>query len=254
MAIILGKQYDSNDPPEDDFPRCLRARRGNTWYNFGHWGHLAAVAGPPGTMKSTLLRNFCAAGLSGKECFQMTFDLGDRLIIWADGQQPPDIFADAQKQLLKLAGMDHCDRMIAMNYSEIPKPIDRLNDLYRLINKYRKDVGLLIMDTATDFVQDPNSYQESMELIGSLKLLGGRLGMTTLGVHHFTEKADKNAKQKMYGMLGTEWEKQASWMFYTAQQGKYFGWLKGKFRYKSFPDMWFTREGNHLIPQPYFPY
>lgn len=253
MTLIRAQQYDPHDPPEDDYPRCLRARRGNHWYNFGHWGHLAFYAGPPGTMKSTTLKHLVAAGLSGKECFQQTFDLGDRMIIYADGQQPEDIFQKSMKDIMTLAGKDHDDRFLGMNYTDMTQPIDRYNDVLRLVHKHRKDIGMLILDCADDFT-NPNDELTSREFIENWKKLGKHLKMITLGVTHLTDKQDKSARKKMYGHLGTIWEKQASWGFYTDQQGKYFGLLKGKFRYPPIPNMWFTRQGNLLLPEPYFPY
>lgn len=253
MTLIRAQKYNSYDPPEDDFPRCLRARRGNQWYNFGHWGHLGFYAGPPGTMKSTTLKHLAAAGLSGEECFQQTFDLDDRLIIYADGQQPEDIFKASMKELLNLAGKEHDERLFGMWYPEMTQPIDRQNDLLRLINKYRKDIGLIILDTVDDFTL-PNDENASREFIENFKKLGKHFGIITLCVTHLTDKQDKSARLKMYGHLGTMLEKQSSWGFFTAQQGKYFGLTKGKFRYKSLPNLWFTREDNNLIPEVYFPY
>lgn len=253
MTLIRANRYDPNDSPEDDYPRCLRARRGNHWYNFGHWGHLGFYAGPPGSMKSTTLKHLCAAGLSGRECFQQTFDLGDKIIIYADGQQPDDIFKKSMKELLQLADRKEDNRLLGMSYTEMTRPVDRQNDLLRLINKHRRDIGMVVLDTVDDFL-NPNDQQESLEFIENFKKLGKHFGMITLCVTHLTDKLDKSARVKMYGHLGTMLEKQASWGFYTQQQGQFFGLTKGKFRYKSFPNLWFTRSDIHLIPQPYFPY
>jgi hypothetical protein len=246
--------YDPHDPPEDNFPRCLRARRGNTWYNFGHWGQLGFYAGDPGTMKSTTLRCLVAAGISGKEVFQHTFDLDDRVIIFADGQQPDDLFKAAQKHTLELAGKEADDRLIAMNYVEMTDPAERLNDLLHLINRHKRDLGLLVLDTITDFLVNPNDRHEVMDMINGFGHLGKQFGPTTLFVSHLTEKLDKAAPKKLYGTAGSEVFKLASWGYITVQQGQYFGLTKGKFRYGPIPNLWFTREGNELIPEPYFPY
>lgn len=251
---LKARQFNAYDPPEDDFPRCLRARRGNTWYNFGHWGHLGYYAGDPGTMKSTTLRCLVAAGLSGKEVFQQTFDLEDRIIIFADGQQPEDLFKASQRHTLDLAGKTHDDRFIAMNYTELTDPQERLNDLLHLINRHKRDLGMLILDCATDFLANPNDRTECMDMINGFGRLGTQFGTITLFVSHLTERADKHAPKKMYGTFGTEVGKLASWGYMTQQQGKYFGLTKGKFRYKALPNLWFTREDNDLIPEPYFPY
>lgn len=254
MALIRAKKFDSYDPPEDDFPRCLRARRGNQWYNFGHWGHLGFYAGDPGTMKSTTIECLAAAGLSGKEVFQQTFALDDRLILWADGQQPDDLWKLAQRRILNRAEREHDDRFIGMNYMSIINPTERLNDLYHLINRHRRDIGLIVMDTATDFLANPLDRQESIELINNFGKLGERLGLITLFVNHLTENKDKSAPAKMYGHFGTQLKNLASWGFINVQQGQYFGLTKGKFRYAPIPNMWFTRKDADLIPTPYFPY
>lgn len=248
---LKAKFFNSYDPVAEDFPRAMRARRGNHWYNFGHWGHLGYYAGHRGTMKSTTIQNLVAAGLTGEECLQTTFDLGDRCVIWADGQQPEDLFTTAQRRILQLCNKQHDDRLIAAQYNEITKPHDRINDLYQLVHKHRKECGLLVMDCATDFLVDPNSRHESIDLINNCGKLGAHFGLITLFVSHLTDKMDKSSK--LYGTFGSEIDKLASWGFITVQQGKYFGKTKGKFRYKPIPNLWFTRHDNLLIPEPYFP-
>lgn len=251
MQQLKATKFDPSDSPDDDYPRCMQARRGNHVCNFGHWGHVGFLGGKPGTMKSTVARFLVAAGLSGEEKLQMTFDLGDKLIIYADGEMPEDLFHQAMQHILKIAGKTHDDRLLARSYTSMTDPEERYRDLLHLINIHRKDIGLVVWDGVANFMRDPMDRFEAIALLNGCIKLGKHFGMINLFLNHLIDKNDKSTK--LYGTVGSEIEKLASWGFTTVQQGKYFGLTKGKFRYKSFPNLWYTREDDLLIPEPYFP-
>lgn len=251
MQIIKATQFDPRDTPEADYPRCMQARRGNHVVNFGHWGHLGFYGGKPGTMKSTAVRFLVAAGLSGEEKLMQTFDLGDRLIIYADGEMPEDLFHTSMHHILKIAGKPYDDRLLGMSYTGMTNPTERYRDLLTLINKHRKEIGLVVWDGVANFMADPMDRHEAIDLLNGCGKLGRHFGMINVFINHLIDKNDKSTK--LYGTIGSEVEKLASWGFTTVQQGKYFGQTKGKFRYKAFPNLWYTREDDLLIPEPYFP-
>ncbi len=248
---LKAKEFNSQKPPEDDYPRCIRARRGNYKYNVADWGHLGYFGGKPGSMKTTTIRYLIAAGLSGEEKLNFEFDLGDRAIIVADGEQPEDLFESGMHDILRIAGKQHDNRLIAASYTEMTNPLERYNDLLHLINRHRRDVGMVVMDGLANFMYNPNDRFETMNILREFDLLAKKLKFIPLMVNHLTDKNDKTTK--LFGVAGTEVDKLASWGFINEQQSKYYGLKKGKFRFKQFPNLWFTRTGNDLIPEPYFP-
>lgn len=232
---------------------ALRARRGNYAYNIGDWGSLGYFGGKPATMKTTMIQHLAAAGLAGKEILGFEFDLGDRCIIWADGEQPENQFNGGQLNILDLAGKEYDNRLIAHRYSSIIDPVERRNNLYSIIAKHRKELGLIVLDGVANFMVNSNDGDETKLITSRFNKIAIDFSCIGLFVNHLTEKADKSTK--LYGTSGTEIDKIATWGFITMQQGKYFGLTKGKFRQdKSPPNLWMTNQNKKLITEPYFPY
>lgn len=250
MRAIPFRQDSVADP---NTPTCLRVRRGNHYFNIGDWGSMGYIGGNPGTMKTTMTDYLAAAGLKGEEVLQFDFKLGDKCIIKADGEQPKRQFDKGCNRILELAGKDYDDRLIPYSFSGVIDAVERRNMLYEILAKYRKDLGLILVDGAAHFMADANDRHETKLVTSIFNKIAQDYSCMPLFVNHLTQRADKTSK--LYGTSGTEIDKICTWGWITMQQGPYFGLTKGKFREdQAPPNLWCTHVDGRLVPEPYFPF
>lgn len=234
---------------------CLGVVRGKIRYDVADWGHLGFIAGPPGSMKSTQLSYLGAAGICKKIVLGYDFDLGGRMIIWNDGEQPDNFVKAGEERLLKLGGCpEGSKQLLVKSYTHHITAKKKQEEMWETLFTYQDAMGLVVIDNVTNFLTNPNDIAETDQFLIRFIALAKHFKLLPLLVSHTTTPTDP--KSKLFGMIGTTIEKVASWGFRTAQQGRYFGVKLGKARYAPPPPLWVTHDDINqiLIPEPYFPF
>lgn len=233
----------------------FKVKRGNHVYNVGHWGHMAYLAGSPGSGKSTHLTYAAASALKNDWVLGYKIDLQNRNVIVIDGEQPPDLYQAALQRIGDKCGGENMDRLIFPNESlaSITRVADRRNEMLQLLTKHKKDLGVVLIDRIGNFVSDPNNARESESLQAKLMTIMEMTRCMMVLVCHVT--MNKFATEtKLFGMQGTFIKQSASWGLLTQKQSKYMGLLPDKTRYGSFPPLWAQYKSGELHEEKYCPF
>jgi hypothetical protein len=230
---------------------------GNHWKNVGHFGHLGFIGGKPGTMKSTLLRYIAASG-SGTNPLGFRLNLGGRKIMWYDGEQPDDIVVRGVRQIVKMtratAPLESFFEMASMNH--ILDPRERRKalwaDIFGRVDP-RGETGVIIIDGIANFVNNINDFEEANTVVNQCIQVAKRLNCMVIVLAHL---ADRESGSKLFGALGTEVEKLASWGFHMERRGKYFVMSdkKGRYGFIAPKGFQFGKLDGTLIEEPYYPW
>lgn len=226
----------------------LQLRNGNKWMNVAHWEHLVYLAGPAGTMKSTILRYLAAAGSGKVNPLGLRLNLNGRRIAWFDGEQPLDILSKSIAQIGTLAGVEHEDYLDVFTVNGVQKQSERRNELWDFLygQTNPRNIGLVIIDCADNFIADLNDTRESMAFVNDLKLTAKRLRCLILILSHTTSR--KGEDSKLYGMFGTKLKNYASAGFDMERIGRHFIMRQTKTRYAPVSPKFFSygKENNVL--------
>lgn len=236
-----------------DGPSIFRQQCGAYSLNVGHHGHLGYISGPQGALKSTVLRYWAAAALSGETKLTFDFDLSDRCVLLLDGEQPPDIFATAVRQIHTLAGKQDDDRLIAHSLTDYISSFDKQDKLFELAYKYRSDLGLMLIDGGKNFVNSANDEQGCRRFIMNLMDIGKRTGAIIVILSHLS---GKKGEERLFGWLGSLLHDLASFGYQMQRSGKYFILREVKTRYAPTSPVIlnYGRDIGMLEEMPYYPH
>lgn len=233
----------------------LQLKNGNTWMNVAHWEHLVYLAGPAGTMKSTILRYLAAAASGEVTPLGFKLNLEGRRICWFDGEQPLDILSASIAQIQTLTGVGHDDYLDVFTVNGVQTQKERRDELWNFIygQTNPRNIGLIIIDCADNFLADLNDTKESVKFINDLKVTAKRLKCLILILSHTTSR--KGEDSKLYGMFGTKLKNYASCGFDMERIGRHFVMRQTKQRYAPIAPKFFSYGKEHkvLIEAPYFP-
>jgi hypothetical protein len=235
----------------------FKVKRGNHVYDVGHWGHYAYLAGRPGHGKSTHVTHMAASALKNDWELGYHIDLQDRNIVVIDGEQPPDLYKRSFDRIGEMAGGLNMDRLIYPEESlaSIPNVREKKGEMFKILRKNAKDLGVVFIDRVGNFVTNPNDARESDKLHTELLSITEKTNCLMILLCHITPSKWGNTEEvKLFGMQGTQIKASASWGLLAFKQSKYFGLLPDKTRYGSFPPQWAIYKNNGLIPLPYCPF
>lgn len=197
------------------------------------------IAGPKGTMKTTWLQSIQAAGLSGEMVNGFRFDLGDRVIVYADTELPEMLFDRNQIKVFDYAGLPHepHNQYYAMSLTAVDDYRERLERLAAVIKHYGKWMGMLILDRFDHFMEDPaRDTAGARKLIGWLKRIADENNTIVLGLTHTTETRDKLIdNQFLYGAAGRELQKAAAFGFITEKTNRRYSLIPKDTKYGETP-------------------
>lgn len=232
--------------------------RGNHKYPVADFKHLFYLAGSPGSGKTTHLSYIEASALKEEPVLGYELNLKDRCILHIDGEQSPDFYQRGYNNIKTLCGGKNMDRLIYPEDSlaSITKVRDREQEMWKIITKYRKDIGVLVIDRLGNFVSDPNNTPEAERLISRLVSVTEWYNCLTIGVHHVTVDSRTGKSLKLFAMLGTLYNQLSPGGMQTFKNSKYYGIAGHKDRYGSYPDLWtqFDEETGFMTAEPYLPY
>lgn len=215
----------------------FQIQSGKYLQNVGHYEHLGFIGGKPGTMKSTILRYIAAAGAEKCHPFGFRLNLGDKSVIWFDGEQPKDIVVNSVNHIVELSCANKADYLEMYSLNHLPKPIDRRRELHRIVREEispRHDynephqAGVIIVDGLANFVNNINNFDEVGDFMDQLTTTAKRLKCMVIVLSHIV---DFGGNRKLYGAGGTRLEQLASWGFYMRSEGQYFIMELAKGRY-----------------------
>lgn len=235
----------------------FKVKRGDYLYDVGHWNHLCYMAGAPGTGKTTQLAYLTAAALSGEVIGGYRIDLQDRTVLLLDGEQPQDLYMRGKTKIEYLTKGKGMDRLIypEQTLASITKVKDREQEMWEIVMKHHKDLGILIIDRIGNFISDINSQVQSERLISKLLAVTEATNCLPIVVSHMTIDKWGNP-YKLYGTLGSIINQLFSEGLMTMKRSKYFGLVNHKVRYKPYPQLWaqVDDETGLLVPERYCPY
>lgn len=125
---------------------------------------------------------------------------GTGTILWIDCEQGESYAARTMKLILKLAGINYCDRLVYCDFRESP-PAERLQLIETGI-KCTPNVQIVIIDGIVDLMNDFMEAAEGHGVITRLLSLCSIYGVHIAGVLH-QNKADKNARAHV-GSIGSQ--------------------------------------------------
>lgn len=232
----------------------FQIKSGNHWKNVGHFEHLGFIGGPPGSMKSTLLRYIAASGKPGFTPFGFRLNLGGQRISWFDGEQPRDIVVESFKHIQGMADIDFLD-MYELN--GIQSAVGRRREMFRIFREdldVRKNTGLIIIDGLSNFVRNINNFDEVEDVMDKLNTSAKRLKCMILVLSHLANT--EGGGKKLFGAGGTRLSQLASWGLEMSIQDKYFimNIVKGRYGYVAPKYFEFDKRKNVLLELPYCPF
>lgn len=134
-------------------------------YEIAGLGMLGLMSGQEKSRKSTLLSAIVASGLS-KGRYPLGFDLNlhGKNSYWIDTEQP-DYFAwQTHKRVLHLAGSD-CEIQKHRAFGLRGASVDERIQCVDAIIENDKNIGLIILDGALDFVKNMNDVEECQAIV-----------------------------------------------------------------------------------------
>lgn len=235
----------------------FKVQRGDYLYDVGHWGHLCYMAGSPGSSKTTQLDYLTAAAISGETILGYKIDLQGRSVLRIDGEMPQDLYMRGKARIEHLCKGKGLDQLIYpdQTLASITKVRDREQEMWEIVMKHHKDLGILIIDRIGNFISDINSQVQSEKLISKLLAVTEATNCLPIVVSHMTIDKWGNP-YKLYGTLGSMINQLFSEGLMTCKRSKYFGLINHKLRYKPYPQLWaqVDDETGLLIPERYCPY
>lgn len=247
----------------------FQIKSGNALKNVAHNGHLVYIAGPPGSMKSTVLRYIAASGSPDCMPFGFKLNLEGTKIVWFDGEQPKDIVVDSINHIKELAScgnssvnvLDYLD-MYPMN-EILPDgsgngfvetvAFARRKEMWRIFREEiipRREHSVMIVDGLANFC-DIMNWQEVELVMNQFMTVANRYHMLVFVLSHLTRDGEK-----LFGSGGTRLNQLASSGLKMGIYGQFFRMGSDKLRYGAIAPKVFTwgKEKNELIEQLYWPY
>ena len=102
----------------------------------------------------------------------------------------------ASKRVVKMVGRKY-DNYLSFTIKKLSKK-DRLIFVDKIIEKYKGQIGLVLIDGVKDFIVDPNSQTESDNVIEYVEK------WTSTGLHLITVLHKTFEKDKAFGSIGTK--------------------------------------------------
>ncbi len=244
----------------------FQIRSGNYWQNVGHYEQLGFIGGPPGSMKSTILRYIAAAGSQDCEPFGFRLNLGDKRIVWFDGEQPRDIVVNSINHIKDLAncGEQKVDVLSYLDMYELNGitaegmsiPAARRKEMWRILREdirihQNKEIGVIVVDNLANFVTSVMDWTAVETFLGQLMTIAKRYKCMVLILSHITKDGEK-----LFGAGGTKLLECSSWGLRMSKQQQFFQLAEMKLRYGTIaPKVFLWGKGkNELIEQGYQPF
>lgn len=189
-------------------------------------GNISGIIAPPGTGKTSVM-NGLIAGIVNPYCDGLGFkgNLYGKGLFYADTESAHNDSVKHWQRLKKRINTDaHYQYMEGKNikgvtigrYKEIALWRDRRRALEKEIRSER--YKLFILDGITDFMGDPNSINESQELIGWLGAMASKFQMGVMcTIHDNVSPKGSEHKGRPRGHIGSELSRKAEALVYLRE-------------------------------------
>lgn len=128
-------------------------------------------------------------------------------IIYIDTEQPLSQTNRLRRKICKVLGTEkEPDNLIIFNIRAISRK-DKKNEVYAIIDAYKDDLHLIIIDGIADLVKDPNGADESFDLIDDLMRRALSYNIPIIAYIHLNPNSDKTR-----GHMGSEAERKCGGM------------------------------------------
>lgn len=235
---------------------------GNNFINFAHEGHVVYLAGPPGSMKTTIMKHIAAAGAGNCTPLGFKTNLDGRRVIWFDGEQPEDVLIKAVHDIIEMSGgqteffdvhslVDLGDYAKKPKFNSRPYNFIRKEKMFDELFSYNvySNVGMIFLDAGSHFITDINDFREAEQFAGELMRYAKRFKCVIFVLSHVSQS---NGIFKLFGSWGTKLKERASCGFDTERRGPYFGLRQTKLRIGDpLVPRWFTYDGKELMEEPF---
>jgi hypothetical protein len=164
----------------------------------GTLGNFSCVAGRAKSRKTFFISILCSSALSGENC-GVTSALSPEksVILYVDTEQSKKHYKRVMSRIRRMGNFDE-GKLIIVPLREFNTK-DRLYIIEQALERYKENLGLVIIDGIRDLVNDINSSSDANEMVTCLLRWTTLYNIHIVTVLHFN-KNDDNAR----GHLGTE--------------------------------------------------
>ena len=187
-------------------PRVFSVTIKGKVYTFSTSGNITVVAGKQKSKKSYLTSSLAAAAVSSKNQFYLFNYHSEGLVLWFDTEQSK-YHVDRINRRILWCGDRYKDEgynglIVFALKSEPPK---KRWEIIKSVCEKLDNVGLIIIDGIRDLILDPNSPEESNDIVTSVANLAEKKQAHVVCVLHYNKGHDKVLR----GHLGTEIQNKA---------------------------------------------
>lgn len=231
---------------------ALMLRYGNKSYRVGDFTHVGYLVGESGAGKSLISESIISAALSNKVTNNWDLNIGDKVVLHVDTEQPEDIAEEMMDRIKESSGEGVFNKRYRYaNLTSIPEPNLKTEELTDLI-KSTPNLGLVVCDNLSDLLPDINDQLTSNKFASNMASNAVNYGPIIIFLGH------TNNENTIKGAAGKRIKEKSSFGFHlTLHRDMGITIVEGdKSRYGWIPSTDFTvnQETKELIMGPYLPF
>ncbi len=184
-------------------PRCFSLELKGESYILGTRGNISCIAGKQKSKKTFFVSSIAAAVVKQKY-YRLIGDAPGK-VVWIDTEQSDYHVDKVLRRVLRCCELpiDADNHNFLMYRAKGLNHRERAKMVVDIVNSLT-DVSLVIVDGVRDLIKDPNSWEESGQIIDTLSTLAEKNNCHIITILHFNKGVDN-----LRGAIGTEMQNKA---------------------------------------------